>query len=430
MKNNFTKLLTFIALISIFALQGVWLYNTFSILEKNLNEELDKAFSLSIENVIYQQLRNSSRIPTGKVVQGARPDNEPYINALAFHDFLESEGYPFSLNLLDSIWEQTLMKNVGFADYSICMLDSTGMILEKKKNGQKAMSGILIVKPIKTDGSKLLQTVVASPNRIIFERMALLLIASMLIAIIIGYCLYLQIKIILRQDRIAEIRSDFTHAMVHEMKNPITTILMGINSLKSGKLDKNEGLKKQYIDIVADESEHLMGLTNKILTIANFEEKNIKLTKANISIRPMFEQLIEGYRLKAVKELSMEIAYNNVEHIFADRDYIYEVFDNLIDNAVKYSKENILIQINCFDDYQHTIISIKDYGIGISLKDQKKIFDKFERAFSVRKENKVKGFGLGLNYVYQIVSAHGGSISVNSVIESFCEFIITLPNRK
>lgn len=249
--------------------------------------------------------------------------------------------------------------------------------------------------------------------------MALLLIASMIIVIIIGYCFYLQIRIILRQDRIAEIRRNFTHAMVHEMKNPITSIQMGINTLKSGKLDDKEDLKKQYFNILADESEHLAALANRILTIAKFEERKIKLIKMDINLKPVFDLLVKKHRLKADKDFSVEVAYNGVDSIYADKDYIYEVFDNLMDNAVKYAKDNIQIQITCSANDRETRIAIKDQGIGISLKEQQKIFEKFERSAAIRKQGRTKGFGLGLNFVYQVIAAHGGSITVNSVPDSY-----------
>lgn len=431
MNNYFIKLLTGLALSFVFILQGIWLYNTYSILEQNLRDDLEKQFSQSIENVIYYQLSNSSRIPSGKVVPGAKPDNGSYINALGFQDFLECEGYPFLLNRLDTIWGQTISNMVRLTDYSICRIDSAGNILEGSKNGRGDLKkGIQITKPIKMDGSELLQTIVASPNRIVFERMILLLVTSMLMAVIIGYCIYLQIKIIFRQGKIAEKRQDLTHAMVHEMKNPVTTILMAMNSLKSGKLDDKGEMQKRYFDIVADESEHLLALTNKILTIAKFEDEKIRLSKADIRLKPMFDQLIEKYSMKSSKDFSAEVIYNGVTSVYADKDYLYDVFDNLFDNAAKYAKEKIQIQITCSSDREHTTLAMKDWGIGISSKDQKKIFDKYERILSPKEENRVNGFGLGLNYVYQVVTAHGGSVFVNSVVDSYSEFILNLPNKK
>lgn len=372
---------------------------------------------------------NTFNSPDRKAVAGAKVDNDPYTNALAFQKFLESEGYPFSLTRLDSIWKQRLTETVGFADYSICLIDSAGNVIEGEHEQNNIRGGIRIVKPLKADNSILLQTVVASPNRLIFQQMTLLLISSMLIAIIIGYCFYLQIRMIMRQNKIAEIRRDFTHAMVHEMKNPITSIQMGINTLKSGKLDDKEELRTQYFNIVADESEHLATLANKILTIARFEEKKVKLNKTKIELKPIFDSLIEKYKLKANKNFSAEVIYKGVESIYADKEYIYEVFDNLMDNAVKYAKETIQIQITCSADDCQTRIAIEDRGIGIPLKEQKHIFEKFERSITVRKQGKTKGFGLGLSFVYQVITAHGGSIAVDSVPGMYSEFIITLPNE-
>ncbi|GAB6123464.1 sensor histidine kinase [Dysgonomonas termitidis] len=431
MKNNLIKIVTCIGLVLIFALQGIWLYNTYSFYEKELEDKLEKEFVQSIEKEVYLRLNNSSRIPSGRTVTGAKPENSSYTNAIIFSEFLSSEGYPFSISKLDSIWKETLKKNLDQINYSIVKIGADGEIIEKIETGfqQELSSGIRIQKPIKTDRSEMIQTTVKSPNRMIFSRMLLLLITSFIIAIFIGYCLFFQIRIITRQDRIAEIRQDFTHAMIHDMKNPITTILMGVNTLKGGKLDNKPQLKDQYYSILTAEGEHLLSLTNKILTIAKFEEKKVNLSKQHIDIKSIFDKLIEKYKLNSEKNIQFITEYNNINTIYADREYMYEAFSNLIDNAIKYSKNEVVITIVCLKNASNTIIKIKDNGIGISLRDQKRIFDKFERVISLKKENHKSGFGLGLNHVYQVVTAHDGEIKINSLLDLYSEFTIIIPNK-
>lgn len=105
------------------------------------------------------------------------------------------------------------------------------------------------------------------------------------------------------------------------------------------------------------------------------------------------------------------------------------MLDNLIDNAVKYSKESVEITLSSSCNDKHTVLRVYDNGIGISDKDQKVIFNKYERGAAGRRKRKqgASGFGLGLNFVQQVVEAHGGNIFVNSIEGEFTEFVISLP---
>jgi two-component system phosphate regulon sensor histidine kinase PhoR len=211
------------------------------------------------------------------------------------------------------------------------------------------------------------------------------------------------------------------------MKNPITTILMGVNTLKGGKIDDKPQMKAHYYDILTKEGEHLLSIANKILTIAQFEENKIILSKTPIDLVELFHNLVEKYQLNTSKEIQFQIDLNGVETIYGDYEYIYESFSNIIDNAVKYSKEKVEIYITSFVQGNDVQVKFKDNGIGISEKDRKIIFEKFERASSVQKNKKTSGFGLGLNYVYQVITAHGGTIELDSELGSYSEFTINLP---
>ena len=117
------------------------------------------------------------------------------------------------------------------------------------------------------------------------------------------------------------------------------------------------------------------------------------------------------------------------EKVYADEEFLKEAISNLIDNAIKYSKESVKINISSSSDAKHDIINIHDNGIGIPQKDQKKIFEKFERASAIKRTRKggPSGFGLGLNYVYQVMEAHEGRIYINSIEGEFSEFSLLIP---
>lgn len=113
----------------------------------------------------------------------------------------------------------------------------------------------------------------------IFRRMTLLLLATVLIMVLVIVCIIYQIRIIVRQDKIAKLREDFSYAMIHDMKTPLSSILMGTQILETGKLDTQPEKKARYFRILKEEGEHLLSLTNKVLTLSKLENHQLKLEK-------------------------------------------------------------------------------------------------------------------------------------------------------
>ena len=250
--------------------------------------------------------------------------------------------------------------------------------------------------------------------------------AIALIILLIG--IQKQTNIIKQQDELAQIREDFSYAMIHDMKNPLSSILMGVRILRSGKLDKMPDKRDKFFAILEEETEHLMALANKVLTISKLEHGQLLLEKSWIPIRPMIEELIQIFSAKTSKPVNFKLNLEK-EEIFADEEFLKEAVSNLIDNAIKYSKETVEIQIASCVYNKFIQIKIKDNGIGIPLSAQNHIFDKFERASANRRSaaNGVTGFGLGLNYVMNVTRSHGGYVSVESKEGKYSEFTISLP---
>ena len=149
------------------------------------------------------------------------------------------------------------------------------------------------------------------------------------------------------------------------------------------------------------------------------------MNKKKISFEPIIEDLKEKFITKSDKPIHFTIDLKAKE-VYVDEEFFKELMSNLIDNAIKYSKKSIEIKISSHYDDKYTIIKIYDNGMGISEKDQRTIFDKFERASATKrtKFGGATGFGLGLNYVYQVIEAHEGKIYVNSIEGDFTEFTL------
>lgn len=198
--------------------------------------------------------------------------------------------------------------------------------------------------------------------------------------------------------------------------------------LRSGKVGNKPGELERHFDILESESQHLLALANKVLSISKLEHGELLLEKDWIELRPLLEELVDTFAAKTDKPIAFHL---NLEEagVYADEEYLKEALSNLIDNAIKYSKDSVDIQISSSLNNAYTQIKVRDNGIGIPLAAQRTIFDKFERVVSKPKDGgkKVSGFGLGLNYVMNVTRTHGGYVSVESKEGKYSEFTLSLP---
>ena len=263
----------------------------------------------------------------------------------------------------------------------------------------------------------------------VIGQMWMLAVVSILTCVALISILMEQLSIMDKQRALADFRYDFTYAMVHGMKTPLSSIIMGIKQLHSGKLDNRLEVKQRCFDIVEDEAQHLLNLVNRMLTISKLESKNLVLNNQTIALEPMLTNLLHKAKNRTAKPFAYSLSLQAKE-IWGDEEYMQEVFANLIDNAAKYAKKDIRIHIHSVEHDRQVLITVKDWGIGIAKEDLPYVFDKFRQSASKECAYKVKGFGLGLNYVQQVVKVHGGNVSVKSKKDEYTEFTIKLPYRQ
>lgn len=251
---------------------------------------------------------------------------------------------------------------------------------------------------------------------------------SILTTIVIILSIIDQINYIDEQERIRLLREDFSYAMVHDMKSPLTSIIMGTRYLHSGVLEKKPEIKEKYFTIVEDEAQHLLALINRLLTISKLEHGKLTIRKTEVDLEEMIADVADKYEAKSSKpiHITTDIACSTA---LADEEYLKEAISNMVDNATKYSKDEINIKISTSEDDHHIYIKVYDGGIGIAKSELKTIFNRYERAAEHEKNpQKTRGgFGIGLNYVLQVIQAHGGKISVKSEKGKYSEFTISLP---
>lgn len=426
-KTLYTSILAFIGLISAIALQSLWLFNTYKLIENNIQKESYAIIEKALEeegNIRFGQTPKGTEIMSG-------PTNDTIPPMTYFYERLSDMGYPMSLHHLDSITADLLIQNGLGNQYYIDIINlKTG---EKISGiGTQKNPSFMVVKPkyfpIRSDYTQVVQLIITNPNRIFLERMGLLIIATVVILISVIGCIIYQVRIIHHINRISQIREDFSYAMVHDMKTPLSTIMMVQDMLESGRLDTRPEIKNKYMSIAKSETDHLFALTNKILTISKLENHKLEMNKTEVELTPIIEKLTEKFKAKAQKPVNFIIRLQ-AKTAYADNDYLGEVISNLIDNAIKYSKESVEINITTEESERYTILKVRDNGLGISEADQKIIFQKYERAAAAKRSrrNGASGFGLGLNFVDQVIKAHEGKIFVNSTEGEFTEFTIYLP---
>lgn len=263
---------------------------------------------------------------------------------------------------------------------------------------------------------------------IAFEQSKITLFSSILTTMVIVLSIIDQINYIDEQERVKLLREDFSYAMVHDMKSPLTSIIMGTRYLHSGVLERKPDIKEKYFAIVEDEAQHLLALINRLLTISKLEHGKLTIHKAEVDLASMIADVTDKYEAKSSKpiHITTHIACSTVP---ADEEYLKEAISNLVDNATKYSKEEINIQISTLENDKNVYIKVFDEGIGIAKSELKTIFNRFERAAEHEKDARKTrgGFGIGLNYVLQVINTHGGRISVKSEKGKWSEFTISLP---
>lgn len=283
---------------------------------------------------------------------------------------------------------------------------------------------------IRRDQSKGIQLALNDPYPTLAKRLSPLFLASAIILILFGAILLRLLRYLDEQKMMADLRNDFSYAMVHDMKSPLSSIIMGARFLHSGKVDDKPEIKEKYFTIIESEANHLLALVNKLLTISKLENKKLILNKQNVNLEPVINDLIEKAKAKTEKNIDFTVDLLT-KHVWADEQYLSEAISNLIDNAIKYSKDEIKINITSHSTDKYVLLKVLDNGIGISKEDQLIIFDKFGRA-AIHEHNRkggVSGFGLGLNYVDQVMQAHGGKVSVNSEKDQYSEFTLYIPKN-
>ena len=427
MRKYYIRSITILGLSIILLVQFVWLANSYNFVRDELKIQSTNMLEQAVMEETFSRLQH---LPIGTKVK-SRTEEDKGKNLPEFvymQESLEELKSPIILDSINHIYKQLLLKN-NYPSECMISISKKDTIVQYIGNKPYSLFSLQTDKvPLRKDYSIVIQAQFTNPNGLFFGKMGLLLISTTILLIFVVFCIIYQVRIISKMNTISQIREDFSYAMVHDMKTPLSTIMMVQDMLKSGRLEGKPEIKDKYMSIAESETDHLFALTNKILTISKLENHKLEMNRTEVELTPIIEKLTEKFKAKSQKAVNF-ITDIKAETAYADAEYLGEVLSNLIDNAIKYSKESVEINITAEESERYTILKVRDNGLGISEADQKVIFQKYERAAAAKRSrrNGASGFGLGLNFVDQVIKAHDGRIFVNSTEGKFTEFTIYLP---
>jgi two-component system phosphate regulon sensor histidine kinase PhoR len=248
--------------------------------------------------------------------------------------------------------------------------------------------------------------------------------SSGIVLIALGFFTY-ALSVILKQKQLSEVQRDFVNNMTHELQTPISTIRIAADVLNTPKILEQPERHKRYVQIVREEILRLQRQVETVLSMAKAEKNKLALEVEWLDVHEVIASVTRTYEDRVQLQLEASSPY-----IHADRLLLGNIINNLIDNAIKYSDPAELdVRVCTFDRDEQVVLAIRDKGIGIAPEYQKKIFDKFYRIPSGNVHN-VKGFGIGLSYVKQIVRAHHWRMELDSTLGQGSEFRVIIPKKK
>jgi two-component system, OmpR family, phosphate regulon sensor histidine kinase PhoR len=268
-------------------------------------------------------------------------------------------------------------------------------------------------------------------GKLLLQKTWIILLSSLLLIFIVLACFAYALHIIYQQKKLSEVKTDFINNMTHELKTPISTVSLALEALVNFDVRNNKEKSLNYLDISRRELKRLSTMVEKVLNIAQYDKGGITLNKEHHHLNDLIENVVDTISMQIQKKKGVLVCELNAnpDFIFADKVHFNNLLYNLIDNSNKYfiNKPEILIATENYE--KGIVLKLSDKGIGISKDELSRVFDKFYRVPTGNIHN-VKGYGLGLSYVKDIVEMHDGVLKVTSEKNKGTTFIIYLPYER
>ncbi len=276
-----------------------------------------------------------------------------------------------------------------------------------------------------------LSVVIPDYKSIVIKQMRLMIAGAIFFTLVIVSAFYVTVSALLRQKKLSEIKNDFINNMTHELKTPLATISLAVDALRNEKVVHDLQKSAYFSAIIKEENKRMNKQVETILQSALLEKQELQLTLRPIHVHELITDVLENFQLQLQeKEGKVSLQLNAKQDVIeADEVHFTNLITNLVDNAVKYSRDQLTITITTHSTSRNLVIRIEDNGIGMNKETSKRIFEKFYRAHTGNIHN-VKGFGLGLSYVKTVMDAHEGKVKVESTVGKGSAFTLEFPLKK
>jgi two-component system phosphate regulon sensor histidine kinase PhoR len=276
--------------------------------------------------------------------------------------------------------------------------------------------------------TEVISVIIPDYDKLVFRQSYKELSGSIIFTLFIMFVFFLTFGTMINQRKVSEIKSDFINNMTHEFKTPLATISLAVDALSNEKVLKDPEKLNYFRSIIKDENKRMNRHVETILQAAALDRQEINLDNRELHGNDIVTKALNNYEL-VLKEKNGVVQLNlnaTNDLIIADEQHLTNMISNLIDNAIKYSKEKPDITISTGSTSRAFLVKVEDKGIGMSRESVKRIFEKFYRAHTGNIHN-VKGFGLGMSYVKTIIDAHKGRIRVDSTLGKGSTFTVEIP---
>jgi len=436
MKKTFPVIFTLIALsiVGILFIQITWVQGLIILARNQLTERVNQS-AVAVSNEVGKKMNNGISFRLPKRGPGLNED-------FHIHSFDEPSVADFynDKELNEKI--STALKKYAITDlkYEFALADKSGIIRLKSAKfndvyGDTSLNTLQVrVSVIAQDYIEPVgpfETIIIIVPKIrsyILHDLQWIILGAVLFIFIVLAAFFITVKSLVTQKKLNEIKRDFINNMTHELKTPLATISLAVDALKSPKVQSENKSVDYFSTIIKEENERMNKHVEVILQAAQLEKKEYELNKQPVDVHDLIFGVLDSFKLQLDAKPSQIHTHFDADPsvIEADEEYLLHVFSNLVDNAIKYSKDFIDITISTITLPAEIQIVIEDKGIGMDAVTAKNIFEKFYRAHTGNIHN-VKGFGLGMSYVKWVIDIHKGKIKVQSELEKGTKMIITLP---
>ncbi len=411
MKSNRTTYVigaSTLALIALIVFQVKWMNDSRHLIEEQFDQKVRMALCFTVESLNGTSIACNLSMDSSCMGVGSPTDV-----------YRVSTPMDYEMEAIDS----TLRKALAFydinMDYEINILESTGLPTGAYPRYCTALS------PMERENDHLLSISFPGKSKYIMGKMKFMLLTSIVILVFITLVFVFANYSLLKQKQIDRINRKFFNSMAHEFRTPLTNIGLASRMLSR---QHNELKDNRYLEVVNKESNRLKHQVERVLHLAKLENGQYQLEKEKLRVRDLLDEVINDMDIQIrEKQATVNLQFDDSDpYIIGDKFHLGNAFRNLLDNALKYSGDDAVVDIMVENNREGILIRFQDNGVGISEQEQAIVFKQYKRSESLEKSTS-NGFGLGLSYVKMIVEQHKGVIKVISQLNKGSRFDLFLP---